>query len=370
VKKALFCLGFALTVFWCTNIPWDRVWKGQNDFLALYTGGKLLGTDGLRDDARTEAVHRGAVGDYYPLIFFSRPDYYAFAFKPLSYLPYRAAYAVFQVVNLAAAVVFVLLSGRRSILALSLVSIPLATAILNGQDLPLVLAALLGAYELDRRGKGYLAGALLAFCSVKFHLFLFVPLAILAFRKWKMLAGGAAALGAGSLAAGFVQGWDWPLRYAAKMLRKDVHPEPFHFLNLRDLAITFANSNQTVEFVLGGLAAVLLIAFLWQVHRDPTAFPFALSLAIVGGVLISFHLGVHDCAVLLGAVALAPVHHLLEKGLTAICSPPVYLVLLLDGWRGALPALVLLGIFVAVVIQQYWPRTRTAIAAPAAPAKA
>ena len=76
----------------------------------------------------------------------------------------------------------------------------------------IVLGLSAAAVALDEADRPWLAGLCLALCSIKFHLFVFTPVALLLHRKWRFAA--AAALGVAlELAASFaVAGWRWPLR--------------------------------------------------------------------------------------------------------------------------------------------------------------
>ena len=60
---------------------------------------------------------------------------------------------------------------------------------MNAQDLPLLLVWLAGAMALDKRGRPFAAGMLLSLCSTKVHLFLPLPVALVAAGRRSVLGG-------------------------------------------------------------------------------------------------------------------------------------------------------------------------------------
>src|SRR5882724_2261295 len=185
----------AACAVWLFFIPWGRVAAGQNDFLGQYCGARLVGTPQLHDHAANEIEQKRATGVTIPTEVFMRPDYYAVLLQPLGWMPYRWAYLTYSALNAAAVILALyLMRGRKDILILGAVSIPVITSFLNGQDLPLLLAALLSAVVLDRKGRGVLGGLCLALCAIKPHLFVFVPVALIAGRRWRMALGAAAGV--------------------------------------------------------------------------------------------------------------------------------------------------------------------------------
>src|ERR1019366_1256745 len=86
-----------------------------------------------------------------------------------------------------------------------------------GQDTILLALCLAGALRLAEARRDVAAGLLLALCTAKPHLFVLVPLALVAHRRWKILVsatiGTVGLLVLGTAAAG----WDWPVRLWAIM---------------------------------------------------------------------------------------------------------------------------------------------------------
>jgi hypothetical protein len=99
-------LGIAL-LSTLVGLPWDRTIRGQNDFVALYVGAKLVGSPELYSRPANEAMIKFILGATMQSVTYTRPPFYAALLKPLSFLPYHAAYAIFCAVCLASILWFV-----------------------------------------------------------------------------------------------------------------------------------------------------------------------------------------------------------------------------------------------------------------------
>jgi Glycosyltransferase family 87 len=336
----------AACALWMYFIPWDRVLAGQNDFLGQYCGARLVGTPQLHDPAACEIEQQRAVHLLMPAVVFIRPDYYAVLLKPLGALPYRTAYLIFTLLNLAALMLALyLVRDRKDILLLGAVSIPIITSFLNGQDLPLLLAALLCAVALDRQGRGFLAGLTLALCTIKPHLFVLAPIALIAGRRWRMLAGASAGVSALVTLAAVFQGWNWIGPYVALLRTPLIHPMPFPMPNLRGLASVLGSSGASVEVV--GTCLVVGWFLVTAVRSKTDQFEHTLGMAIAAGLLVSHHLGLHDCSMLLAVAALASMKSRLYQVAVVLAAPFSYFIALLAAPISALPALALAGGFFA-----------------------
>jgi len=119
--------------------------------------------------------------------------------------------------------------------------------------------------------------------------------------------------------------------------------DPFQFLNLRGIAKA-AELDSTGVLLLTLTGSVLVIACIWMARRQP--FTHLVAISLFGGLLISFHLGIHDCLILLLIYALAPEDSPLAHGAMILSYPIFYFILMMDGWPGAAPA-ILLVLFLA-----------------------
>jgi hypothetical protein len=265
---------------------------GSNDFVAFYSGGRLAGTFHLYNGERIRQVQAERVGVTGEAWLFIRPPYYAALFWPLARLPYRAAYAVWQVVCLGAVVAFVMLWRRTppGATALSVcLSLPLGLSLMNGQDLPLLLLWIALALRAHQKGQPALAGMLLALCAAKPHLLVLLPLLIAAQRLWRLAWGLAAG---GALLAGLsfiLAGPGWPREMAAVLADPAVHPHLAMMPNLRGVSAAAQ----------WALAPAVAAAVWWVARRR--SFYYGLAATLAGSLLVSFHAYLPDCTLLLPA---------------------------------------------------------------------
>ncbi|HEY3742545.1 MAG TPA: hypothetical protein VGL53_22000, partial [Bryobacteraceae bacterium] len=81
-----FALGIIL-ISTLVSIQWSRVIRGQNDFAALYAGGKLAGTPDLYSRTANLALIQSTIGMTMDTVVYTRPPFYAALLKPLTSLP-------------------------------------------------------------------------------------------------------------------------------------------------------------------------------------------------------------------------------------------------------------------------------------------
>lgn len=336
----LVCLGGM--ALWAAALPWQRIWAGHNDFMQLYAGGRLAETPRLySSQANREIGER--LGFWMPAVQFVRPPYYAALLQPLAKLPYHAAYLAFQGVCLAAALWFLFASRRRSraVPWFLLISIPVLTSFANGQDVMIVLALSAAAVYLDEADRPGLAGLCLALCTVKFHLFVFTPIALLMHRKWRFAA--SAALGVAiEIAVSFaVAGWRWPMQYAEFLRNPALHPAPYVLPNLSGLAGNLVPLEIALTLAVGALTVF--------VCRRARNFPAAFTLCIFAGVLAARHSYIQDCALLLLIpLFIEPESSLVRQMSIILLTPFPYFLLMAEGPLGLVTPLLLLAWFVAL----------------------
>jgi hypothetical protein len=174
-------------------------------------------------------------------------------------------------------------------------SIPMFVTLLNGQDLAFVLLFLAASISLHRRGRRFAAGVVFAFCAVKFHLLVLVPLLLAARRNWRWGAGAAT----GSIAllglSFAVQGWGWPAAYYHVLTDPAIHPGLTQMPSLHGLLGRW-RAPAALE---GALIASLAVVIVFIVRRR--SFEYALAAALAGGLLASYHSYLADCTLLLPA---------------------------------------------------------------------
>ena len=153
-----------------------------------------------------------------PLLPWVYPPHFLLIMWPFAVLPFALSYAAFQMTSFAAAIAagccFWAGDARRRAMWLAGLALAPATSInaVAGQNALLTLALLLGGVGLLGR-RDFAAGAVLGLLSYKPQFAMMVPVALLAARNWRALAG--AALSASSAVAlsaatfGFAPWWDW-----------------------------------------------------------------------------------------------------------------------------------------------------------------
>src|ERR1035437_1218365 len=193
-----------------------RFLDGTNEFLPHYTQARMVGTGqmydveaGYQEQDRTVGFH--IVGAYH-----DRFPWQALLMAPLGWLPYSWAYWIWIGLNLAAfaALVWVWLLPRDYVLW-GAAFLPVAACLMVGQDTILLALCLAGVLRLAETRRDLAAGLLLALCAAKPHLFLLVPLALIAHRRWRMVTGAVGATVGLFILGTAATSLDWPVRWRA-----------------------------------------------------------------------------------------------------------------------------------------------------------
>jgi hypothetical protein len=264
------------------------------DFPVFFAGGKLPGAE-IYEPAKIQAIQKSEAGCSVPSSIFLRPPYYALWMRPLSALPFGAAFAVWRILSVACAMMFIALwpvSWPWGLL-LCAWSLPFSWCLTNGQDSAFLVFYLAAAVWLIRKQQSFRAGFVLALCAAKFHLFLFLPFWIAGRRMWSV---GKGLLAGGSLLAAisfFVGGWHWPAAYLRSVANPLIDPSS-RMPNIRGLA----GGNLWVEIIF----CLVVAACVWHLCRTASLLA-GLSAALVGGLLVSHHMVPSD-AILLWPAAL------------------------------------------------------------------
>jgi hypothetical protein len=186
----------------------------RTDYLAMLAGARVLAGGGClychAAQAQAEALMLGAAHPSFDP--FLETPVVALAFRPLLGLPASAGYAVFLALSLGAVAAGTALAVRHfpvargrwalPLLALAFVSLPAAWNYHLGQVDALLVLPLVGAAVLLATGRPLAAGLALSLLILKPQTVWLVPVALLAARQWRGLAGmiaGAALWAAASL---------------------------------------------------------------------------------------------------------------------------------------------------------------------------
>jgi len=323
-----------LTVLWTlalvnlmtVRIP-DRSRQGGNDFLSFYAGGTLAHVPGglLYDHAEIRRVQQQRAGWDSSELAFVRLPFYATMLAPLSRMTYPAAYCIWLGIQATALVGCIVVLHPWIpwwwTLGAMLASLPLYAALVNGQDVPLLLLIVATFWRLYRAGdRPVWSGLVLSLAAIKFHLFfLGVPLLLIRRREWRACLGLSLGL-AFLIAASFrAQGTDWPGRFAGQVLSPAIGPNPASMPNWHGVT----NGSIALELT----ASVLTLLVLWVVV-SPSVIPdssTAFAAALLAGVLVGHHAYVQDAAILIPAalwILVSPTHHWsLRVGGLLVLSP-------------------------------------------------
>jgi hypothetical protein len=317
-------------LFWKARI---LVRQGYPDFTIFYTAGKML-HEGLGhrlyDSAlQYEVQQTFAAGVRIrkgPLPY-NHPPVEALIFEPLASLDYPAAYLVWSGINLAilGSLPFLL---RRHIPVLAqcpafvwvlvfLGFFPVLVALLQGQDVILLLLLNALAFVALKRNADTLAGCWLGLSVFKFQLIIPLVLILLCWRRTKVLQSFvviAAGLTAISVA---ITGWAGALRYPGFVLHVEKFMERGRIAvdmpNLRGLlegwsfARGFPGAHAITIALSVGLLVWVIVKGRGRTSSSPRSgrdFDLRFSVAMVTAVLVSYHAFPYDLSLLVIPVLL------------------------------------------------------------------
>jgi hypothetical protein len=297
---------------WILCLP--AVLGGRGDFRQLYAAGYMVRSgqaSQLYNYASQVAVQNAVVSKIDTALPFIRPAYESLLFVPLSLLPYRSAYFAFVLLNLCVLLVCYWqlrphFGGLGSVYpwlpgAIILGFMPVATALIQGQDSILLLLLLATSFNALQRNKSALAGSLLALGLFKFQVILPIVFLFALWKQWRLIKGfflSGVILGAISI---WVVGLNGIAVYPDSLIHLHYPLEVRLMPNLHGLAsLLFGQwlglGGQTVIFIsilLSGAAFYLT----WRSKPESSGDQFLV--AIVAAVLGGYYLFAHDLTVLL-----------------------------------------------------------------------
>ena len=310
----------------------ERVWRGYPDFTAFHTGGMIL-RQGLgpqlydvRTQYRVQQEFIGSMESRRGPLPYNHPPFEALIFVPLTFLPYRIAFVLWDFLNVAALLGAVVILRRhleplRSLpvwkLALSLLAFfPIFVCLLQGQDSILLLLLCSLAYGALKNDRDVLAGGWLALGTFKLHLVLPLVLLLILWRRKRVALGFAAVAVVLAAVSLFLIGWHGVLRYPGFVLQIARSPElgdvpPALMPNLRGLIEGWpwqAPAILLTALVATASAALLLFSAQKGKAAPRAQFDVQFSLAMVVTALVSWHTNAHDLSVLILPLALLANH--------------------------------------------------------------
>jgi hypothetical protein len=327
--RLLIACFLALHIFFLWSIR-GRISRGDPDFTIFITAAKMLrrGLGGQLYQAGAQyQVQREFTTDFDirrgPLPY-NHPPFEALVFLPLTFLPYTAAFVLWNLINLAM-LFWVCLLLRRSLASLR--KIPIADSLLaclaffpivanfhQGQDAILLLLILVLGFRALDRGADFSAGCWLAADLFKFHLLLPIVLVLVFWRGKKLLAGfalAASGLVAVSLALiGWQEAWQYPefaLRTVTTVRMGAVPPglSP----NLKGILNGWPLPSSLgwllhILAIAASAGLLVMLAFMKGLAHQARLFHPCLACVVIAAVLISYNTNSYDLSSLVLSIAL------------------------------------------------------------------
>ena len=311
-------------LFWKARV---LVRQGYPDFTIFYTAGKMLREglghslyDGALQYEVQQTFAAGVRIRKGPLPY-NHPPFEALIFEPLASLDYPTAYLVWSVINLAI-LGFLPFLLRRYIRVLAqyhlfvwllvlLGFFPVLVALLQGQDVILLLLLNALAFAALKRNADTLAGCWLGLSVFKFQLILPLVLILLCWKRSRVVQSfvvTAAVMAAISVA---ITGWAGALRYPWYVLHFEKFMErggiAVDMPNLRGLLEGWSFSGFRGAHGITIALSIGLLAWVNVKGRGRTharqqfdlEFDLQFSLAMVAAVLASYHAFPYDLSLLM-----------------------------------------------------------------------
>ena len=307
---------------WVFNV--STFLAGAADFRQLYSAARMIvsGRRLLLYDYLAQFRAQNAFVSPRPVALpFNHPAYEALVFVPLSYLSYRSAYLSFLAMNCGLLVlVYVLLRPWMSNLhriyrwlpaAMFVAFLPVAAALIQGQDSIILLALLAGSLAMVHRRSEVVAGGLLGLGLFKFQIVLPIACLFLVWRRWRWLAGFSAAAGCMGAVSVAIVGFAGTSSYLQSLLSMSIlssadslliyRIDPAAMPNLRGLLHGLAAGTFPDWAVQAAIGTGSVLVLLWAglIGRKEPNLVDRFLLAITTSALVSYHLLIHDLSILL-----------------------------------------------------------------------
>jgi len=337
---------------------------GHTSFRQLYTAGYMVRTGHARElyDYDTQKLFQDQlVSREAVLMPFIRPPFDALVFVPFSFLSYGSAYVAFLVLSIALQVMALGLlrpwtdnlraSGKLLPLAISASFVPVASALMLGQDSILLLALLSACMFSLEKERDFASGALAGLGLFKFHLLIPLALLLLCWRRFRFFAGFssvAAVLGLISIAMvspGQIRSYAGSLLNIGQGGNGSAHELLRYPLPITMMASVHGLVNGIFSSPFPRTLITIVLAtgiVVWVAIAVPSTCPieWSVPIAITTAVLVSYYLFIYDLTILLVPLIVAlnrstaRVRHKYRGLLSAACIlvflAPVCLILWTD----------------------------------------
>ncbi len=297
---------------------------GHTSFRQLYTAGYMVRTGHaheLYDYTAQKFFQDQLVSREAILMPFIRPPFDALVFVPFSFLSYSSAYVVFLILSVGLLAVSVRLlrpwtknlraSHKWLPIAIFASFVPVASALMLGQDSVLLLALLSASmFALDKE-RNFTAGALAALGLFKFHLLIPLALLLLCWKRFRFFAGFSSVAAVLVVISIMVASPGQIRLYARSLLNigqggnGGAHELLRYPLPITMMASVHGLVNEIFEApsIQRTMFTILLVAgvMLWIAIAVPRTCPiqWMVSIALTTAVLVSYYLFIYDLTILL-----------------------------------------------------------------------
>jgi hypothetical protein len=295
-------------------LGFPKAMAGYADFRHLFTAGYMVRTGHgaeLHDYVANEKFQNTLAGPGGGTLTFNHLAYEALIYLPFSLVGYRTAYILFCFVNLA----LLVLCGRMlyryfsplkefwRCLPAALIPcfLPVAIALLLGQDSIILLLLFVCAMLAIDKGKEFRGGILLGLTLFKFQYALPIAFLFLLWRQRRVLKGFMISAIVVSGVSLWIVGLSGLAQYVPYILSmsKNYSPakgalygiQPASMANLRGLIASMTGASSSVTLFLTFVLSVL--AIVWAASRRPS-----LPLALIAAILVSYHSVLSDMTLL------------------------------------------------------------------------
>ena len=364
----------------------DRIARADPDFTSFYGAGKIL-RDGHGADLYDLGTQHKAQDEFSsnadirkgPLPYI-HPPYEALLFVPLTFLPYTAAFTLWEGLNLLFLCVVCWLLRKDIIsfrsfsawqlLVLCLAFFPVLANFQQGQDAFLLLLFVVLAFRNLEHEEDFAAGCWLGMGLFKYHIVLPLALILAIWRGRRFLLGFTTlALGAG-VASFAIVGWGGAARYPAFVWQTVSQPSfgGLPFRRMPDLLGLLGGWSVTerigwplqVTVLVASIALVTITVRLHPASSNREIFRQCFSCAVMAAVLMGYCTNTYDLCLLILPIALlanhwvsSPSEHLWSRAASifpaaVLALSPVWFFLWMRWERINFMALFLLWCFFAV----------------------
>jgi hypothetical protein len=281
---------------------------------AFFDGNLALIFDGHRFSAYQNEMFSGWLSAPRPFHPWLYPPHFLLLALPFGLLPFAASYALFMAVTAAVLVAalwrYAPPDRRRWVQLGSLLLCPACSiTVISGQNAFLTAALLVAGFGLLPR-RPILAGVLLGIATFKPTLWLMVPVALIAARQWRALAGAAAMAAMLALASAAVFGVEmW-----RQWLEMALSPPADFYSEWLEYGRSWGLSVYTCAWVLGAshggatlaqaVATLAAAASVYAAFRRDLAPDRQLAVLLAAAILAGPHVSTYDTLLLAIAAAL------------------------------------------------------------------